>query len=169
MPPLATGSVPVTPDVNGKPVQLVSVPLVGVPRIGVTSVGLVLRTLLPEPVLVVTPVPPFVTPSVPVILPAGKPVQFVSVPLDGVPNAPPLTTTAPAEPTLTARAVATLVPSPDTPVLIGSPVALVSVPLDGVPNAPPLTTTAPAEPTFTPRAVKTPVPVVAPDSAFVPL
>ena len=40
--------------------QLVSVPEVGVPSNGVTRVGLVLRTLLPEPVLVVTPVPPLV-------------------------------------------------------------------------------------------------------------
>ena len=58
VPPLATGSVPVTPVVNGSPVALVSVADVGVPRIGVTNVGLVERTLLPVPVLVVTPVPP---------------------------------------------------------------------------------------------------------------
>jgi hypothetical protein len=45
----------------GKPVALVKVPLVGVPRIGVTKVGLVDNTLLPEPVLVPTPVPPFAT------------------------------------------------------------------------------------------------------------
>ena len=37
-------------------------------------------------------------------------VQLVSVPLLGVPNAPPFTTKAPAVPTLTARAVATPVP-----------------------------------------------------------
>lgn len=41
-------------------------PEVGVPRIGVTSVGLVERTLLPEPVEVVTPVPPLATGKVPV-------------------------------------------------------------------------------------------------------
>lgn len=34
-----------------------------------------------------------------------------------------------------ARKVATLVPRPDTPVLIGRPVALVKVPLEGVPSA----------------------------------
>src|SRR6185436_7698163 len=62
------------------------------------------------------------------------------------------------EPPLTAAAVATPVPSPDTPVEIGKPVALVSVPLDGVPSAPPLTTNAPAVPTLTPKAVSTPVP-----------
>jgi hypothetical protein len=62
------------------------------------------------------------------------PVRLVTVPLDGVPKTPPLTKGAPAEPTLTARAVATPVPKPDTPVDIGKPVALVNVPLVGVPN-----------------------------------
>jgi hypothetical protein len=63
------------------------------------------------------------------------PVRLVTVPLEGVPKAPPLTTGAPAEPTLTARAVATPVPRPDTPVEMGKPVALVKVPLEGVPRA----------------------------------
>jgi hypothetical protein len=67
------------------------------------------------------------------------PVRFVTVPLEGVPSAPPFVTTAPDDPTLTASAVATSVPRPETPVLIGRPVQLVSVPLDGVPRAPPLT------------------------------
>jgi len=67
-------------------------------------------------------------------LSVGK-VQLVNVPLEGVPNTPPLTTGDPAVPTLTARAVATLVPRPDTPVLMGSPVQLVNVPLEGVPSA----------------------------------
>jgi hypothetical protein len=65
---------PVTPAA-GKPVQFVNVPLVGVPRIGVTSVGLVDKTLLPEPVLVVTPVPPDVTANV-ADKPAAVPVVF---------------------------------------------------------------------------------------------
>ena len=54
---------PVTPVVNGKPVPFVKVTLVGVPRTGVTNVGLVDNTLLPEPVEVVTPVPPLATGS----------------------------------------------------------------------------------------------------------
>ena len=33
VPPLATGKVPVTPDVKGKPVRFVAVPLAGVPNI----------------------------------------------------------------------------------------------------------------------------------------
>lgn len=65
VPPLATGSVPVTPVVKGKPVHEVKVPEEGVPRTGVTNVGEVLNTLLPEPVEVVTPVPPAKTGKVP--------------------------------------------------------------------------------------------------------
>jgi hypothetical protein len=64
----------------------------------------------------------------------GKPVALVSVPEDGVPSAPPLTTTAPAEPTLVPSAVATFVPKPLTPVEIGRPLALVSVAAEGVPR-----------------------------------
>jgi hypothetical protein len=64
----------------------------------------------------------------------GKPVKLVAVPPDGVPSTPPLTKGAPEEPTLTARAVATPVPRPDTPVEIGSPVAFVKVALVGVPR-----------------------------------
>jgi len=60
-----TGRFPVTPVVSGKPVAFVNVTLVGVPKIGVTRVGLVDNTLLPEPVLLVTPVPPLATASVP--------------------------------------------------------------------------------------------------------
>jgi hypothetical protein len=52
---------PDTPVAIGRPVAFVKVALVGVPRIGVTRVGLVDNTLLPEPVLVPTPVPPLVT------------------------------------------------------------------------------------------------------------
>lgn len=41
VPPFATGSVPVTPVVRGRPVTLVITPLAGVPSAGVTSTGLV--------------------------------------------------------------------------------------------------------------------------------
>jgi len=97
VPPLAVGSVPVTPVVKGKPVALVNVALVGVPRIGVTSVGLVAKTLAPLPVSsvkaaarfaldgvarkVATPVP---RPDTPVAI--GSPVAFVKVALVGVPR-----------------------------------------------------------------------------------
>ena len=88
VPPFATGKVPVTPVVRGSPVPLVSVTEVGVPRTGVTSVGLVLKTTLPEPVLVVTPVPPLATGSVPVTpVVKGRPVTLVITPEAGVPSA----------------------------------------------------------------------------------
>ncbi len=61
-------------------------------------------------------------------------VQPDSVPEEGVPKTPPFATKAPEEPTFTANAVATFVPSPDTPVLIGSPVAFVRVADVGVPR-----------------------------------
>jgi hypothetical protein len=97
VPPLATGKVPVTPVVIGKPVALVKVTLEGVPSAGVTSVGLVANTLAPVPVSsvnaaarfaldgvarkVATPVP---RPDTPVLI--GRPVALVNVPLVGVPK-----------------------------------------------------------------------------------
>lgn len=79
---------PLTPVDTGRPVQLVKVPDVGVPKRGVTNVGLVDNTLLPEPVEVVTPVPPLVTPNVPVTpVDSGKPVALVNTAAVGVPNA----------------------------------------------------------------------------------
>jgi hypothetical protein len=47
-------------------VQLARFPDVGVPSTGVTNVGLVESTVFPEPVEVVTPVPPLTTGKVPV-------------------------------------------------------------------------------------------------------
>jgi len=143
VPPLPTGSVPVTPVVIGRPVQLVSVPEVGVPNIGVTNVGLVARALAPDPVDVVTPVPPLETPKVPVTpVVKGKPVVFVRTPEVGVPNigvtnvglvastlAPePVDVVTPVPPLETPRV-------PVTPVDKGKPVAFVRTPEAGVPNA----------------------------------
>jgi hypothetical protein len=70
------------------PVMFVPTSADGVPSAGVTSVGLVLRTVAPVPVEVVTPVPPLATGSVPVV-PAsiGRPVTLVITPEAGVPNA----------------------------------------------------------------------------------
>lgn len=96
---------------------------------------------------VATPVP---NPETPVEI--GKPVQLVSVPLDGVPKAgvtrvgevakttapvpvSPVTAAAKLAVEGVAKNVATPVPNPDTPVEIGNPVQLVRVPLDGVPSA----------------------------------
>jgi len=87
VPPFATGKVPVTPVDKGRPVKLVATPDVGVPSKGVTNVGDVDNTLLPEPVLVVTPVPPFKTGKVPVTpVDKGKPVKLVATPEVGVPS-----------------------------------------------------------------------------------
>jgi hypothetical protein len=55
---LVTGKFPVTPVLNGRPVADVKTKAVGVPKLGVVNTGLVDKTLLPDPVLVVTPVPP---------------------------------------------------------------------------------------------------------------
>ena len=49
-------------------------------------------------------------PTVPLMLMLAVPVKFVTVPLDGVPRAPPLTTNAPAVPVFTPSAVTTPVP-----------------------------------------------------------
>jgi hypothetical protein len=65
VPPLATGSVPVTPVVSGSPVAFVRVADAGVPKVGVVSVGELLSTTEPVPVEVVTPVPPLPTGRVP--------------------------------------------------------------------------------------------------------
>ena len=75
---------------------------------------------------------PVANPEIPVD--TGSPVALVNVADDGVPNAPLNVTNAPADPTLTANADATLVPNPEIPVDTGSPVAFVSVTLVGVPN-----------------------------------
>ena len=102
-------------------VQLDKLPEVGVPRIGVVSVGDVANTNEPEPVSSVTAAARFaldgVAKNVATFAPrplmpvdTGKPVALVNVPEDGVPNAPPLTTNAPADPVLTPNAVTTPVP-----------------------------------------------------------
>ena len=71
------------------------------------------EVMTPDAEMVVNaPVVGVVAPTVPLMLIEAVPVRFVTVPLLGVPKAPPLTTKAPAEPTLIASAVATPVPSP---------------------------------------------------------
>jgi len=96
VPPLAIGSVPVTPVVRGKPVRLVATPLVGVPSKGVTRVGEVALTVAPVPVLVVTPVPPLATASVPARV--MVPEEVIGPPLVVKPVVPPETSTLVTEP-----------------------------------------------------------------------
>jgi len=109
VPPLATGSVPVTPVVNGKPVALVNVALVGVPKIGVTKVGDVANTADPVPVSsvkapkrlaelneprevalpveVIAPVKLAFVVTLPAVKPEAVPVIFVPTNALGVPRA----------------------------------------------------------------------------------
>ena len=67
------------------PVQLVRTPDAGVPKAGVTRVGEVPNTLAPLPVLVVTPVPPLATGSVPVNCVTAM-LLFVSVSVVALPT-----------------------------------------------------------------------------------
>ena len=78
------------PVVNPAAVPVIFVPTraEGVPKAGVTKVGEVDNTVLPVPVAVVTPVPPFATGKVPVTpVVKGNPVRFVATPEVGVPSA----------------------------------------------------------------------------------
>jgi hypothetical protein len=129
----------------------------------VTAEGLVIvNTLEPRVVApkfvrasgaVVAFVPPRAIGKVPVVPPSiGRPVAFVRVALEGVPKAGvtsvgdvaktsaplPVSSVTAAARLLeegVAKNVATLAPSPLTPVLIGRPVAFVRVALEGVPRA----------------------------------
>jgi hypothetical protein len=123
--------------------QLAKLPEEGVPKAGVVSDGLVERTTLPEPVELVTPVPPRAAERVPVV-PAtiGRPVAFVNVPDVGVPRAGATSVALSDNTTLPVPVeVATPVPPlatervPVVPATIGRPVALVRVAEEGVPSA----------------------------------
>ena len=65
VPPFATGNCPLTPVVKGRFVAFARFKVVGMPKLGETREGLWRRTTLPDPVLVVTPVPPLATANVP--------------------------------------------------------------------------------------------------------
>jgi hypothetical protein len=92
VPPFATGSVPETPVVNGKLVQLAKLPEVGVPSTGVVNVGEfivgeLLNTRLPVPVDIDVPEPPLAIGKIPVTpVVKGKPVVLVKTPEVGVPR-----------------------------------------------------------------------------------
>jgi hypothetical protein len=124
---------------------------VAAPRIGATNVGEVASAIFPEPVVpearaVATPVP---SPVIPVE--TGRPIQFVSVPLAGVPRmgetrvGPEAKTREPVPVSSVtvairlaedgvARNVAMPAARPLMPVEIGRPVAFVSVTEAGVPS-----------------------------------
>jgi len=104
---------------DGRAVLILAV-VAKVPEVGkVTDVRAVTVNVVPKAPLIVrvlaalfaTPVPPLAAGRMPVTpVVNGRPVALVSVPEDGVPRAPPLTTNAPAVPVLTPNAVKTPVP-----------------------------------------------------------
>lgn len=98
---------------------------------GAVPVATVEVMTLDAEMVVNAPVVGVVAPTVPLMLMEAVPVRLVTVPLLGVPKAPPLTTKAPAEPTLIAKAVATPVPRP-----VIDPTAGVTVVLPAKVNCP---------------------------------
>jgi hypothetical protein len=143
--------------------EAVTLVALAAPNVGVTRVGDVANTNAPEPVSSVTAEARFADegvarkvatfaarPETPVEI--GNPVQFVSVPDEGVPsagvtnvglvantNAPEPVSSVTAEARFAdegvARKVATFAARPETPLEIGNPVQFVSVPDEGVPSA----------------------------------
>ena len=116
-----TGKFPVTPDIKGKPVALVNNADDGVPSAGVVRVGEFDKTTLPDPVLVLTPVPPLATGKavpeyVTPIVPAEVTGEFATVKMEGIVS--PTLVTVPDPPamllivrTLAAWSIETLAPS----------------------------------------------------------
>jgi len=151
VPPLATGNVPVTPVVNGKPVALVRVPDAGVPRTGAVKVGLV-RVLLVKVSVVALPTNVSVEVGRVMVLPVllielmtgVVRVLLVNVcDLERVTISTPSTVITPAAERAIVVSVAcpsSILPTPIADVveavipLTGNPVALVNVTADGVPR-----------------------------------
>ena len=94
VPPLAIGSVPVTPVVSGSPVALVNTAADGVPRFGVTNVGLVAKTAEPEPVSSVNAAAKLALEGVPKKVAMPEPKLVIPVPPLATANVP-ATVTAP--------------------------------------------------------------------------
>jgi hypothetical protein len=106
---------PLTPVEIGKPVPLVKVTEVGVPNRGVTKVGLVDKTKLPDPVDVVTPVPPCATSMVValqvpcVIVPTEVKLDPVTLDFKVVPDKVPASAMIEADPAAVRRPLASTV------------------------------------------------------------
>ena len=81
VPPLAVGSVPVTPVVSGKPVAFVSVPLEGVPNTGAVIVGEVKVLFVSVSVVALPTKVSVAAGSVTVVVPATAEACSVVVPL----------------------------------------------------------------------------------------
>jgi hypothetical protein len=84
VPPLRTGSVPVTPVVKGNPVALVSTTELGVSKAGVVREGLVASTTAPVPVVLAAdtavPLPSKIPLTVVLRVIAGVVVELATVP-----------------------------------------------------------------------------------------
>jgi hypothetical protein len=97
VPPFATGKIPVTPVVKGRPVALVSTPALGVPKLGVTKVGLVAKTAtVPEPVVVISPTNPPLLYSIRPVVPDVMEVVPIVIPLAPQPVQVPVTVKLPS-------------------------------------------------------------------------
>jgi hypothetical protein len=89
VPPLATGSKPVTPVLRGNPVAFVKVPLDGVPKAGVTRVGEVAKTKEPVPVSSVTAAAKLAEDGVPKNVATPVPKDVIPVPPEATGRAAP--------------------------------------------------------------------------------
>jgi len=132
-----TGKLPVTPVVNGNPVQLVSVPDEGVPNAGVVKLGDVVMATLPDPEIVYSPRTPALSKRTLVVAPpviGVVPMVRLSAVPEGVAQDP-----SPRQNVVAEADVPELrFPTgrlPVTPVDRGNPVAWVSTAADGVPKA----------------------------------
>jgi hypothetical protein len=103
------------------------------------------------------PVVGVVAPTVPLMLMLAVPVRLVTVPDNGVPRAPPLTTKAPAVPVLTPSAVTTPLPVVVDVIAVLAPPPKSNALAARVPDC---VTKPPVVLTALPTAVTTPVPVV---------
>ena len=89
VPPLATGSVPVTPELKGRPVADDKTKVVGVPKLGVTNVGEVAKTAEPLPVSSVKAAARFADDGVPRKVATPLPKDVIPVPPEATGSAEP--------------------------------------------------------------------------------
>jgi hypothetical protein len=86
---LATGNIPVTPVVKGKPVADVKTKVEGVPKLGVTKVGEVAKTAEPLPVSSVKAAARFADDGVPRKVATPLPKDVIPVPPEATGRADP--------------------------------------------------------------------------------
>ena len=160
VPPFAIGKVPVTPDVNGKPVAFVNTPEAGVPNAGAVKVGLVNVLLVKVSVPAKVAKVPDAPGKVIVVVPATVGAASVAVP-----------DVDPANPTLVAEATPkvgvtkvgevanTKAPEPVSFVTAVARFALVGVPKNPPTPVPKSVTSAMTTPAHAGAAETEPVPV----------